>query len=93
MTEKIIYKAYGVEWGELTLIGEYDTREEAVKAGQLAVDCCEFDSYRISRKEIQVINNQQINQKRVATLPVYHLHQMPTVRNSNDYLISSLKMI
>ncbi|MCW6660009.1 hypothetical protein NHG25_05890 [Aerococcaceae bacterium NML191292] len=57
MTEKIIYKAYGVEWGELTLIGEYDTREEAVKAGQLAVDCCEFDSYRISRKEIQVINN------------------------------------
>lgn len=57
MTEKTIYKVYGVEWEKLVLIGEYDTREKAVKAGQLAVDCCEFDSYRISRKEIQVINN------------------------------------
>ena len=52
MTEKIIYKAYGVEWGELVLIGEFETKEEAVRAGQLAVDCCEFDSYRISSKKI-----------------------------------------
>ncbi|MCW6665669.1 hypothetical protein NHG32_08230 [Aerococcaceae bacterium NML191219] len=50
MTEQIIYKAYGVEWGQLVLIGEYKTRKEAEKAGQLAVDCCEFDSYRISSK-------------------------------------------